>query len=361
MHPSSNVSFVHTLPHARSFHAGLFFLSVSVCALVACFGSPRADASGIFGTLSNFDVYNPTPEPSEGFEIELEDIHSSDLRGTFPSHYNIKNVTDYSDGTTFGVRVKFEDYSFLDSSSVLHTAVNANPSPQNTNGHFCVNLADCEHFGFSLAAQPTASRYYWLNKLADGSYERINTTPLAVPTPSWTYFPPAAPGDAAMVRAEIRVPEPAEVVPQRPDSIWVKTFKTELEREVDLDELMSGPGGIVPQDAGEVETEWELLEGGKMKGKNVQVGANGKAVLRRYEFFKYTGPYDAAHEPTSLFLEDDTLDPVALGEVGNFIAANMVAANLVVPEPSTWILLLSGIAMLGLTKCRRGSDASRRE
>jgi len=57
------------------------------------------------------------------------------------------------------------------------------------------------------------------------------------------------------------------------------------------------------------------------------------------------------HEPTSLFLENDTLDPVELGEVGSFIAANMVAANLV-PEPSTWVLLLTGLAIIGW-KARR--------
>jgi len=320
--------------------------------IIAAMAVP-AQASSIFGTLSNFDTYNPTPEPAEGFEIELEGVHSSDITRTFPAHFEIEDIAEYSDSTGFaGVRIKYLNYFFHDSSGVDHFSVNPNANPQSTNGHLAVNMVDVEHFGFSLrGGQPTATRTYWLDKLPDGSFSRLNASPLPIPVPTWSYSPPAAPGDAAMVRAEIQVPEP-EVVVQRPDSIWVKTFKTELDRQVDLDELMSGPG-IVPQDAGEVEVEWELLEGGKMKAKDVALGENGEAVIRRYEYFEYTGPYDFEHQPTSPFLEDDTLDPVALGEVGDFFAANMVAANILVPEPSTFVLLLTGLSMFGFHFLRR--------
>ncbi|MEQ8667752.1 MAG: PEP-CTERM sorting domain-containing protein [Pirellulales bacterium] len=313
-----------------------------------------AQASGIYGTLANFDVYNTTPNPCEGFEIELEGVHSSDLYRTFPAHYAIEDVAEYSDSTGSGVRIKYYDYYFRDSSGVDHYSVAPNLNPQSTNGHLAVNMVDVEHFGFSLrGAQPTATRTYWLDKQSDGSYQRANSSPLPVPTPTWSYSPPAVPGGAPVVRAEIQVPEPAEVVAQKADSIWMKVFKTEIEREVELDELMSGPG-IVPQDVGELEIEWELLEGGKMKMKEVEVNEDGHAVVRRYEYFVYTGPYDVEHEPTTPFLEDDTLDPVELGQVGNFIAANMVAANLIaVPEPSTFALLTIGAAVLGLARQRR--------
>ena len=326
--------------------------------LVVCAPFHAAVASGIFGTLSNFDVYNPTPEPSEGFEIELEDISASSITGIFPSHYNVRTVTEYNNGTVFGTRIRFEDYHFVDGSGVVHTAVNPNPTPQNTNGHFCVNLADCEHFGFGVTAQPTAARYYWLNRLADGTYARIHPDPLSIPTPRWNYVPPAG-GVGPRIQAEIEVPEPPEMPVQKPDSIWVKTYKTELEQEVELDDLMSGPGSIVPQDVAEVETEWELLEGGKMKMKEIAVGENNKSIVRRYEFFEYTGPYDVEHEPTTPFLEDDTLDPVALGHVGNFIAANMVAANFLVPEPSTWSLLIAGMLAMSCAGFRSRKSSFR--
>ncbi len=137
----------------------------------------------------------------------------------------------------------------------------------------------------------------------------------------------------------------------------MKVYKTEIDRTVDLDELLSGPG-IVPQDGVEVETEWELLEGGKMKMAEAEVGDNDKAVIRRYEFFKYTGPYDSAHEPTSLFLDTELLAPPD-GELGDFIAANMVAANLVaVPEPATWLLLLTGLTIFGWRRRSRPRTVS---
>ncbi len=310
-----------------AFHRGQSGLLA--CALL--FGqSWSAQASGIFGTLSNFDVYNGTTEPSEGFEIELEGIHSTDVYNTFPSHYNLKQLSEYSDGTTFGTRIRFEDYHFLDSQNVIHTSINPNPNPQSTNGHFCVNLADCEHFGFAVNVQPSATRTFWLNRLPTGQYERIGSVPLNVPNPSWTYVPPAMPGGAPMLRAEVQVPEAAEVIVQRPDSIWMKVYKTEIGRAVDLDELMSGPGGIVPQDSAEIETEWELLEGGKMKGVEAEIGNHMEAIIRRYEYFTYTGLYDEEHQPLTDFLDSELLEPPA-GELGNFIAANMVAANLVAP------------------------------
>ena len=56
-----------------------------------------------------------------------------------------------------------------------------------------------------------------------------------------------------------------------------------------------------------------------MKMAEDEVGENGKAVIRRYEYFKYTGAYDAEHEPLTLFLDTDLLEPPA-GELGNFIA-----------------------------------------
>lgn len=320
--------------------------------LLAC--AAPAQASGIYGTLANFDVYNTTPEPCEGFEIELEGVHSSNLYRTFPAHFLVENVVDYSDATGTGIRIRYEDYYFRESSGVEHFSINPTLNPQSTNGHFAVNRPDIEHFGFSLrGAQPTATRTYWLDKTAGGIFVRVNPDPLPIPMPTWSYVPPAAPGAAAIVRAAVEMPEPAEVIAQRPDSIWMKIYKTEIEREVELDELMSGPGGIVPQEENELEIEWELLEGGKMKVKEGEVNEDGHAVIRRYEYFEYTGPYDVEHEPTTPFLEDDTLDPVALGHVGNFIAANMVAANFIVPEPSTWALLLSAIGALGATRIRR--------
>ncbi|MEZ6068940.1 MAG: PEP-CTERM sorting domain-containing protein [Pirellulales bacterium] len=216
----------------------------------------------------------------------------------------------------------------------------------------------------------------------NGTYDRIGTLPEIVPGPTWSYVPPAVPGGAGALQAAIRVPEPAEVVVQRPDSTWMKVYKVKLpasqapDDPVAMQELLmqlisdANPendqpdvplNDIVPEgeDPAEVEAEWELLEGGaapkEMMAEDDIDEENDGIVIRRYEFYKYTGPYDAEHEPTSLFLDTDLLEP-PMGELGDFISANMVAAVLQpagVPEPSTLLLGLTSVCWLLVVRRQR--------
>ena len=273
----------------------------------------RVEAT-IYGTMSNFDVFNETEYEAHGAEIELEGIHIEDLGYTFPSHFDNKSVSEYVDGSLFGTRISYSGYNFSPAGFLAPTV------GQSTNGHTCVNTPGCEHFGFSTVAnQPTAARYFWL----DQNGQRIGT-PMGVPTPTWTYFAPANPGDAPVLRAEV---EPVEIEAQRPDSMWMKVFKTEIERPVELAELMSG-NGVVPEDVAETESEWELLEGGKVAKAEDDVPEGKKSVIRRYEYYAYSGLYDDEHEPLSNW--DGSGDP-PIDELGQFASANMVAANLVAP------------------------------
>jgi hypothetical protein len=43
----------------------------------------RAHGGTFFGALSNFDAVNDTGATCNGFEIELDDIHSQDVTYTF--------------------------------------------------------------------------------------------------------------------------------------------------------------------------------------------------------------------------------------------------------------------------------------
>jgi hypothetical protein len=116
---------------------------------------------------------------------------------------------------------------------------------------------------------------------------------------------------------------------------------------------------IVPEgdDPIEIESEWELLEGGKAPKVKVQEDAvdeddpdNDKLIIRRYEFYEYTGLYDEEHEPITEFLDPgDLLEPPA-GELGKFLSSNMVASVLqpiAIPEPASAVLSLGFIVMLG--------------
>jgi hypothetical protein len=316
--------------------------------LVAALVATAAQAGSISGTLSNFDTYyNDTDTPSidaYGAEIELEDIHSSDVQTTYPSHYSssIKNdVLDLGNGH-FGTRIRFDGYNFPGALSYIAP----NQSPPSTNGHACVGTAGCEHFGFSASVQPTAMRFFWL----DQSGNRIGTMPLTIPNPTWTYVPPAFVGAPARMQAAVVVPEPVEVEAQLPDSIWMKIFVTEIEREVELDELVSDDP-IVPHEEIETETEWEFLEGGEMFQAEADIPEAGKSIIRRYEYYKYTGPYSDEHEPTAPPWDGQGEFPPTAGA---FIAANMVAVNLV-PEPASVSIALigAGFCLLALRRSAR--------
>jgi hypothetical protein len=176
-----------------------------------------AYAAGIFGTMSNFDVfYSESPTTSAfGAEIELEGIHSADVTTTFPSHFCSIVKTDYTSGAVFGTHITVTGYNFNVVPPNNFLAYIANP--QTTNGHFCVNTAGCEHFGFAVSTQLAASRFYWL----DQNSARINTAPLAIPSPMWTYQPPAVVGNPPIVQAVVQEPAPPELQAQLPDSVWL--------------------------------------------------------------------------------------------------------------------------------------------
>src|SRR5207344_326132 len=80
------------------------------------------------------------------------------------------------------------------------------------------------------------------------------------------------------------------------------------------------------------ETEWLLIQGGAGGGLQAelansdQIAANSKSVVRKYQFFKYTGPYDAEnHEALPV-----TDSQPSAGELGDLIGNQMAGLNLAV-------------------------------
>ncbi len=290
---------------------------------------------GIQGTMSNFDVFNETGSNVYGAELDLEGVHPNQVMKTYPSHFTNATMTDYTTTTTFGTKIVFTGYNFTPPDPFITPTVGVT-----TNGHYAVNKIGCEHFGFSVSAQPTATKFYWLNQASTAL-----TAPLSIPQPTWTYVPAAGAAPAVMQAVLAPIPPPAV---SWPDAVWVKTYVTELTRQVDLNELISAPPAnqVAPQLPSQVEAEWELLPGDtKLPEPDISLADATQSILRRYEYFQYTGTYDEFHLPNSLFT-GGTPDPQ---ELGQFIAANMVAVNLeVVPEPSTLALLVAGLGMSGL-------------
>lgn len=309
------------LPHTSglSHHSLHRWVSIirSVIASIATFGlmaqhTPSSQASTAYGSINNFDVVNDTGSHCHGFEIELEDISSTEITYTYDwNHYGkskfIPSTTALGRPATC---VRWESAKNPDGSWAAYTAIPAGPI-QPTDGHQFTNPNvnfGGEHFGVGYTTNPTAVRYFWL--LDDGTGNLVRGPEVQVSTPVFNYAP-AAGGAAAQVQAIIEpvvpeLPEPKEFG----DAVWVKEIRTTTHNnnEVKLRDLVSDDPDN-PDDKNwrngepdEVEVEWQLLQTDYNKADG---GANGElaaapeelddgdeVVTRRYEFFKYTGPFD---------------------------------------------------------------------
>ena len=321
----------------------------------------------IVGSPANFDVVNDTGEPAHGFEIEADGISSSDLTRIFgsPGIPNVPCYIRYCRGTATdfpgGVYIRWT--SPYDPNTGQFTLSTPLPLGSMVSGESCWTVAmganypnaGCEHFGISTMKVPTKVSYYWLveDPQNPGTLARFNGTnaavppgsPIPPPVPAPVYHPiiavvpPAQPAQPPVVVFHVQVPPPPPpppfIPPQFGDAKWVKVFENEADHEIDVDELMAG-NVVVPMDDTKVETPWKLLQFSPRdprKGQldNQKAFGNGPhAVVRRYEFYKYTGQYDpSTHEA---LCADLVCNAPGAGELGDMIAAQMAAANLELPS-----------------------------
>jgi Putative Ig domain len=276
------------------------------------FGSV-AQASTAYGTLSNFDAVNDTGQTCHGFEIEIDDIHSRDISYTYNhNHFGAPKIReDSSDPLHPKVYIRYEDST--KSSAFTNPAAPGAISP--TNGHQCTNPAvnlGCEHFGVGYRANPTAHKYNWLIKNANG---QIVLGPVVdVGNPTWKYNPPVVrpnpdPNLPPIVDfpAQVVAAIPAPVVPipvakKYGNPSWVKVIKTkthnanplELEDLIGNDKDNDGFADWTNREPDEVESEWKLLQTNTEKpdkelleGKADELPNGNEVVTRRYEFYAY--------------------------------------------------------------------------
>ena len=292
--------------------------STSTIKLVAVFASililalsRSTDASIAYGTLNNFDCVNDTGVEAHGFEIELDDMRSTDITYTYDyNHYGIPKITqDNSDPAHPRVTIR---YAATRDSSGKWSAYTAIPSgPINpTDGHQFTNPSinfGGEHFGVGYYGAPTAVRYHWL--IDNGSGNLIPGPPVYIATPTFVYYPPA-PAQPPQVQAVIVPPPPPDPpVLQFGEATWVKDIKTVTHNagKVELSDLVD-PDPDDPEapnwangEPAEVETEWRLLQTefanadnpkGVLEGAPQELPEGDEVVTRRYEFYKYIGPID---------------------------------------------------------------------
>ena len=322
---------------------------------LALLAPPRASSAQtttFFGSLFNFDVYNDTGEVAHGFEIELDG--SPPPVAFFPDRYGEPSVVPFAGGYYVRYLSAWDTATqqFTTGTPPLTgpiTRTTAEPCIP-TNVPLSSNPAPCDHNGVRFdpvninqvsTAQPTNVIYRWL--LADpqnpGQLIPFGTA-VSIPAPVWTVLPPAQVGAPPMVVAEIHPPPPPRPELQKGDAQWVKIYKTEMPRDVDLDELTTNNPAVVPEDPTQIETEWKLLQynphspnSGALKNQG-QLGGGSHTVIRRYEFYKYTGAYDPV-DHGAVCGGDGSCNAPLDGELGDYVGAQMAAANLGVPPLAT--------------------------
>jgi uncharacterized protein (TIGR03437 family) len=323
-----------------------FYLAPLIAALFFFFTVIRpgsAQTPIVFGTLDNFDVFNDSGQETHGFEIELDGITSKDIEATFGSpyeRYGDPQLIDFPGG----VFVRYQS-AYDAVSQVFAAATPVPPSITPTAGHACWTGgapgylgSGCEHFGMTLFRNPTASQYHWLvaDPATPGAVKPF-TAGVNIVLPLWSVVPGPLPGAAPVVQADL--PPPPAPPAQFGTAVWVKILETESSANAELNHLVTDDPAV-PQGASQVETEWQIsqtnpkhperaaLHSGKPLGKGNQ------SVVRRYEFYKYTGFYDpSTHEALCNGAECTT--PGA-GDLGDYIGAQMAAVN-VGPAPNVAI------------------------
>jgi len=317
-------------------------------ALLALMAPATASAEVQFGTLSNFDTFNDTGEETHGFEIELDGISSSDISYTFGAPYE-RYGNPRLENIPGGVMVIYESpydpvkKEFTQGTPVAHSPI------EPTLGHQCWTggsgsylTSGCEHFGIGLINTPSKTVYHWLvaNPSQPGTLKQAVTN-VAVPAPDFVVKPPSVAEPAPVVQAVVKAPEPEGGQLWGPAE-WVKVYVTESEQPAELNHLLTDDPKV-PQEESETEIEWVLLQkenGGPNPAGDLisekPLAGNNESVTRRYEIFKYTGPYD--EEGEAIPTNEANPEP---SEIGEYLGAQMDAANVLPSEPAPAVGKLS--------------------
>ena len=316
-------------------------LAIAVATVLA-FGTPAG--AQIIGSYDNFDCVNDTGETAEGFEMDIEDIDAAGLTRAFPSNFStqpfvnrfgIPTIAPYDNtpsGGHKGVKVtwaatwdgtkwvaKYGDYAPPNGgpagNGVLFVA-----KPVLTQGDQCWLLGQgigyatsgCEHFGVSYGSgvTPGVVRYHWLvpDKAQTGTLVqavwKAGVGPIA-PMPAVAYVPPAVAGQPPVIHAVAEAPEkPDPLDPQFGTAVWVKTYTSVGNAVPDLDALQANLVPKKPIKGRPVKVRWglmqrppagvpnEALEKQEVEDDPVAPAKGNVALVKRYEYYAYTGVYD---------------------------------------------------------------------
>lgn len=363
----------------RKHHLAAFAASALLAA------TPGLATASVIGFLGNFDVINDTGHTAHGFEIELEGLHPEDITDTFggagrgfPSgrgfdpavavqRYGAPTIAPYTQGSIFGVTVTYKglfdgtNWDFGTPSGNFVTPGDNCWTGGGLPGAGYTADTPCDHFGVGTTANATKTTYRWL--LETSNPGELSNGVVTLPAPAWSVQPNPLPNPnpqqpaPPIVAAKIIAPDP-ENGNDFGDALWVKVYTTELEHEVELEDLVGGNPAV---EQAETEIEWQLLQvefgkansGQLESGLGVPVGPNAASILRRYEFFSYAGPYGDGHEATP----NGTDSNPGEGDVGIYLGAqngavNLLGAQAAVPLPPALVMMVPALGVLCLRRRR---------
>jgi hypothetical protein len=297
--------------------------------------------SQVFGSLANFDVVNDTDKTAHGFEIDIHDIHSSDITSIFGAanrwpnmeRYGAPTVTEYSDASGFGVKITYKA-SYSGSWSVGTPSGTLPVSPSDScwplGAPTYGPLYPCDHFGVSTSVSTPNVKYSWLVESTPNS--SILTPVLAtVPNPVWNVTPvPPVNNVPQPPKVNVAIVAPKPNLYEFGEPRWVKVTATGTLKDVAVEDLVA-ENAIIKNT--QTQIEWQLIQvdagnpgSGQIDLTGVALDPGATGVVYRFEFYKYTGARDPeTNEAKPLTSDTPALpDPVDLGE---FLVAQNAGIN----------------------------------
>ncbi len=314
----------------------------------------HASAPTIIGALSNFDVYNHTGGEMEGFEIDLEDFHKSDLSSTWC----------YS---AFGCGTGYDTISGAHNVlSVVHDGGSNRIVVNNGVTHFGVHLTTNTPIG--------NIKYDWLNRRADGYLYHVDGTgkaaagqapALGSPPPPLT--PPVAPSPPVVLTPHWTFNNGTgmwdiSIQNTLGRDIWVQLGGAISNTAITLDQLMTDNPLIMNT----TNDRFELLTAGESITESEDIQGATVAGVAKFFATDYIGPKDNSGgaycsnfvgmctyidgNGVTHTIDSATTHGLALGNI--MTAANFAAA---VPEPNAAWLFGSGLLIVMNAARRRNS------
>ncbi len=330
-----------------------FFTLALAMAPMLCY----AQTGTVSGTLAGFDVVNNSGQEAHGFEVQFEGLQQNQLYySVYGGRYGSPKPVAYATGVYQRYQAIYDPNSKTWSATTPVGASNPSFSWQDCYlGGVNYGTSGCEHFGQSLhplnSGQTVVVTGRWLveDPANPGTLIALNP-PAAIPFITWffgapvppggTVPPPPAPGTTPVVSATFEAPEAPETPDKYGPAKWVKIFTTQFTRELTADELASTNPSVVPESATQVEVAWDIVQksppsgvnskGAKNRGSKSNSGriaATTRSVVRRYEFYKYTGALDAI--TNQVICADTTCTAPSAGELGDPVSAQNTAANVI--------------------------------